>query len=177
MRIRRTLSLVLPPFLWAGVIFTLSSIPDLQSGLRPAWDLVLRKIAHATEFGILAALLARLGLHEHHAKSRPFVFWVAVLATVFFAVSDEFHQTLIEGRSGTALDVVIDSLGGLLGLLLYFRFVTTRPAMAGQGRSKPDSSVTPSPVRRAPRRPAGRSSPSRRATSGQGRSSPSSRAR
>ncbi len=175
MRIRRTLSLVLPPFLWVGVIFTLSSVPDLQSGLRPVWDLVLRKIAHAAEFGILAALLARLGLHEYHAKSRPFVFWSALLATIFFAVSDEFHQTLIEGRSGAAPDVLIDSLGGLLGLLLYFRFVTTTPAVAGQGRPKADG-VTPSPARRALRRPAGRSSPSRRATSGQGRSSPSSRA-
>jgi len=42
---------------WAALIFALSSVPDLNSGLG-GWDLVLRKLAHATEYGILGALLA-----------------------------------------------------------------------------------------------------------------------
>ena len=35
----------LPVLVWAAVIFTFSSIPDLGTGLG-GWDLVLRKLAH-----------------------------------------------------------------------------------------------------------------------------------
>ena len=47
---------------WAALIFTLSSIPDLGTGLG-GWDLVLRKLAHGAEFAVLGFLLVpgRLG--------------------------------------------------------------------------------------------------------------------
>src|SRR5687767_882944 len=52
------LRLWLPVVVWAGVIFAFSSVPDLGTGLG-GWDLVLRKLAHAAEFAVLGALLAR----------------------------------------------------------------------------------------------------------------------
>ena len=52
------LNLWLPVVLWAALIFTFSSIPSLGTGLG-TWDLVLRKLAHAAEFGVLGALLFR----------------------------------------------------------------------------------------------------------------------
>src|SRR5205085_6520858 len=39
------LTVWLPIVLWAGLIFALSSIPSLHSGLG-TWDLILRKCAH-----------------------------------------------------------------------------------------------------------------------------------
>ena len=47
-----------PVVLWAAVIFAISSVPDLGTGLG-TWDLVLRKLAHAGEFAVLGALLLR----------------------------------------------------------------------------------------------------------------------
>ena len=47
-----------PVVLWAAVIFAFSSIPSLATGLG-TWDLVLRKLAHLTEYAILGALLVR----------------------------------------------------------------------------------------------------------------------
>ena len=47
-----------PVVLWAAVIFALSSVSDLGTGLG-TWDLVLRKLAHAGEFAVLGALLLR----------------------------------------------------------------------------------------------------------------------
>ena len=47
-----------PVVLWAAVIFALSAVPDLGTGLG-TWDLVLRKLAHACEFALLGALLMR----------------------------------------------------------------------------------------------------------------------
>ena len=47
-----------PSSLWAALIFAFSSVPDLGTGLG-GWDLVLRKLAHAAEYAVLGALLAR----------------------------------------------------------------------------------------------------------------------
>src|SRR4051794_41888130 len=52
------LTVWLPILLWAALIFALSSIPSLHSGLG-TWDLILRKCAHVTEYAILAFLLRR----------------------------------------------------------------------------------------------------------------------
>ena len=47
-----------PVLLWAALIFALSSIPHLGTGLG-TWDLVLRKLAHLSEYALLGLLLAR----------------------------------------------------------------------------------------------------------------------
>jgi VanZ family protein len=107
-RFRKVLSLWLPVVLWAAVIFALSSIPSLNSGLG-VWDLILRKLAHAGEYALLAALLFR-------AITR---FWPAFLVAVAYAVSDEFHQHFVRGRAGTPRDVAVDAGGALLGLVAF----------------------------------------------------------
>jgi VanZ family protein len=99
-----------PVVLWAAVIFALSSVPDLGTGLG-TWDLVLRKIAHACEYAILAALLLRALRRE-----RP-----AFGLGVAYAVSDELHQHFVEGRVGAPHDVLIDSVGVAIGVLLWRR--------------------------------------------------------
>ena len=108
--LRRLASAWLPVILWAGVIFAVSSIPSLATGLG-LWDTILRKAAHATEYAILGALLVRaLG------GRAP-----AVVLGVAYAVSDEIHQHFVPGRHMSALDVAIDSLGLLAGVLVYQR--------------------------------------------------------
>jgi VanZ family protein len=98
----------LPVLAWAAVIFTLSSIPDLGTGLG-GWDLVLRKIAHAAEYALLGALLVR-------ATTRP---GLALALGVAYAVTDEIHQTFVAGRHGAPLDVAIDAVGVGAGILLW----------------------------------------------------------
>jgi VanZ family protein len=95
----------LPVLVWAGVIFALSSIPSLSSGLG-GWDYVLRKGAHMTEYAILACLLVRAtGSYA----------WAFALA-VAYATTDEFHQSFVHGRHGSPIDVGIDAVGALVGL-------------------------------------------------------------
>ena len=65
----RALSLWLPVVAWAGLIFALSSVPDLGTGLG-TWDLVLRKLAHAAEFAVLGLLLLRALGREPAAPRR-----------------------------------------------------------------------------------------------------------
>jgi VanZ family protein len=103
----RFLSRWLPVLLWAAVIFALSSVPDLGTGLG-VWDTVLRKCAHASEYAVLAVLLYRaLG------RELP-----AFLVGLAYAVTDELHQELVRGRHASPFDVSMDAAGLALGLLL-----------------------------------------------------------
>ena len=99
-----------PVVLWAAVIFAFSSVSDLGTGLG-TWDLVLRKLAHACEFALLGALLLR-ALH----KALP-----ALGVGVAYAASDELHQHFIAGRVGSPIDVLIDSAGVAIGVVLWRR--------------------------------------------------------
>lgn len=99
----------LPALAWATLIFALSGIPTLATDLG-TWDLVLRKLAHAVEYAILAALLLR-------ALRAPPAWALAVV----YAVSDELHQHFVPGRAGRPLDVAIDATGALVGVLLARR--------------------------------------------------------
>ena len=107
-----------PVLLWAGVIFALSSVPDLGTGLG-TWDLVLRKLAHMTVFGLLAAACVR-GLTFHGITGRAALAGAATLALAY-AISDEFHQTFVTGRSGSPIDVAIDLVGIVVALALLAR--------------------------------------------------------
>lgn len=108
MTTRRLLTAWLPVVAWAAVIFALSSIPSLSSGLG-TWDLLLRKGAHLTEYAILAVLLRRA-----IGRAAP-AFGLGVL----YAASDELHQRFVHGRHASPVDVGIDALGLGLGLLAY----------------------------------------------------------
>jgi VanZ family protein len=107
---RSRLSLWLPVAAWAALIFALSSVPSLDSGL--SWDTPLRKAAHLSEYAILGALLLR-------ALRRPAPAW---LVGVAYAVTDEFHQHFVSGRNGNPVDVAIDAVGLLIGVVVYRRW-------------------------------------------------------
>jgi len=99
-------------FIWAGFIFFLSSQPFLKSGLPNQWDFVLRKIAHITEYAILAWLLIR-ALKGYQLTNRQILI-SAISLSILYAISDEYHQTFILGREGALRDVLIDSSGVFL---------------------------------------------------------------
>jgi VanZ family protein len=106
----RTLTHWLPAVLWAGVIFALSSIPSLGTGLG-TWDVILRKGAHVAEYAVLALLLLRAV-----GREAP-----ALALGVVYAASDELHQAFVRGRHASPVDVAVDMLGLLLGLLAWRR--------------------------------------------------------
>jgi VanZ family protein len=104
-----------PVIAWAAVIFAFSSMPSLGTDLG-TWDLILRKAAHVVEYAILGALLFR-------ATRSPLL---AVLLAGLYAVSDEVHQTFVEGRVGAPLDVAIDTLGAAVGVFVWTRLADRR---------------------------------------------------
>ena len=106
----RVLTVWLPVVLWAAVIFTLSAIPSLSTGLG-LWDTILRKAAHVSEYGVLDALLLRA--LEREAP--------ALAAGIAYAASDELHQHFVRGRHAAPVDVAIDAIGVAAGMLLWLR--------------------------------------------------------
>jgi hypothetical protein len=111
MPVSRVASAWLPVIAWAALIFALSSISDLGTGLG-GWDLALRKAAHLVEYAILGALLARALLDSASQWT-----WLAWVAGAAYAVSDEIHQNFVPGRQASILDIVIDAVGVAVGVL------------------------------------------------------------
>lgn len=77
----------------------------------------VRKAAHMTEYAVLSVLLyIWLGKWSFAIGKRMFL---AIIATALYAASDEFHQLFVAGRSGRLTDVLIDSSGAVLGVLVF----------------------------------------------------------
>ena len=113
----------LPPLIWAGLIFFLSHQPDLKSDLSFSWDLILRKLAHLTEYLVLTLLLVRAfaqSFTQYQISFPKILFWAGILS-LGYAFSDEYHQTFILGREGSLRDVGVDTLGILLAIFFLWK--------------------------------------------------------
>lgn len=129
---RAFLAYWLPAVFWMGVIFLMSTglgagentsrilgpllkflFPEVSGETIAALRLVVRKFAHVVEYAILASLIWR-ALAQPQGLKQPWN-WNVVAQTfvicLLYAASDEFHQTFVDGRVGTATDVMIDSIG------------------------------------------------------------------
>ena len=131
----------LPILIWMAVIFSASGdtkstqhssrileplIHWLFPNLAPdqIWPIVLifRKCAHLTEYAVLAMLL----WWALRSVSMPASGWSwrlarhAWLMVVVYATTDEIHQAFVPNRQGSPWDVLIDSIGGAVGLLVLW---------------------------------------------------------
>lgn len=119
------------PLALMALIFWLSAQPDLDTGLG-VWDLILRKLGHALVFGALAALWW-WALHPLARRPIP----IAAAIALLYAVLDEYHQSFVEGRSGTVSDVAFDLAGIVVASLLLRRYsLGRRLAVSRRGRAR-----------------------------------------
>ena len=122
---------LIPPLLIAAIIFIFSSFgadgSNAQSGFivsvitsifPTASNLdilttIVRKSAHFLEYALLGFFTARAfaAYNKHPAWAIP--------AGIVYAVTDEFHQLFVPGRSCEITDVLIDSVGVTLGAGIY----------------------------------------------------------
>jgi VanZ family protein len=97
-----------------AAIFLFSSLPASRIPFFGEWDLYVKKGGHVIGYAMLGvsyffALPPRL--------SPSYRAFTALLMAVLFALSDEFHQSFVEGRTSTLRDVLIDALGSTAALL------------------------------------------------------------
>jgi VanZ family protein len=106
----RRLDLWLPPLALMAVIFILSAQPSLDSGLGVV-DLVGRKLVHFGVYALLCFLWWRAFVTVTDSRRAALA---AFLVASAYAVSDEIHQSFVEGRHGAALDWAIDTAGAAM---------------------------------------------------------------
>lgn len=114
--------------IWMAVIFAFSSQANsgayTEAYLQEA-NVPVRKLAHMFEFAVLAVLyqtaLARsITKANGQAKSKFKHYCLAFVLAVLYALSDEWHQSFVPGRSSSLLDSGVDSIGALIGLTTVY---------------------------------------------------------
>lgn len=116
--VERAISKVLDATNEAGIT---SSHPDDEK-LTKAAELIntpLRKVVHATVYFVLALLLLTISRVIFGGKKYLPSCIIAVSLCFIFAMTDEYHQTFIDGRTGQVMDVTIDTAGACVGTLLF----------------------------------------------------------
>lgn len=78
---------------------------------------IIRKGAHMAEFAILALLL--YVWLERWQISQQRRYWAAAVLAALYACTDELHQLFVPGRAGRVSDVLIDSVGAVVGLAVF----------------------------------------------------------
>lgn len=93
---------------------------NLDSILGSIANFMIRKAAHMTEYCILYLLLYN-ALYEKSTFQKRCL--LALSIVFLYACSDEFHQLFVNGREGRFRDVMIDTTGGIIGLMFSYIFV------------------------------------------------------
>lgn len=81
-------------------------------------DYMVRKNAHAFEYIVLAVLVSA-SFFAFDKKGKQYLIYI-VFICLFFAVTDEFHQSFVPGRTSLVSDVLIDFCGSLIGICLFY---------------------------------------------------------
>jgi len=105
-----------PAVAWAAVLFYLSS--RSWSG-GPGLFRINDKVGH---FLLYATLGAALGYGRVRSPG-PAPHWVLLAAGFLYAISDEFHQSFVPGRTASLLDLAADAAGLAAGYLGYLALI------------------------------------------------------
>jgi len=102
--------------LYCGFIYWLSAQQALP---KIEWFAHQDKLHHFTAYFVMGLLAWRSG---RHLVNPPII--LALLSIVFcslYAVSDEWHQSFVVGRSSDVFDWVADTLGASAGVFLLHK--------------------------------------------------------
>ena len=81
-------------------------------------QIIVRKFAHAFEYAALGGSTTWAFRKPLGEKSK----YLAFILSTAFACSDEIHQLFVAGRGGCIQDVLVDTIGALIGISLVKLF-------------------------------------------------------
>lgn len=142
---KRVINIILI-ILWMGLIFVLSNDTAEESSkksdgliVRCVQDIIkrdlstkekekvlkylvkpVRKSAHFFLYFVLGILI--INLFKSFELFNYKTILLAVLLCFLYACSDEIHQLFIKGRSCEVRDILIDTIGSLSGISVYYLF-------------------------------------------------------
>ena len=79
----------------------------------------LRKCIHATVYFVLVILVIN-AFNQMHLLTRVNTYLYSIIICFIYACTDEIHQLYVVGRTGQFIDVLIDTIGALLGCLVFY---------------------------------------------------------
>lgn len=116
----------LPPLVWAGVIFTFSSLKVYPSSTIDWQDFFVKKAAHVIEYSILYVLLYRAFINSTALTKKQTLFLTLILVIVY-AITDEIHQSFTPGREPRARDIIIDGIAAAGTLIAIWKYLPKAP--------------------------------------------------
>ena len=136
-KIKKTISIILL-IMWMGLIFYFSQqdatdSSSLSNGfiatiysfitgkeatleVLEKYSFIVRKLAHFSVYFVLGLLSFNV-MFQFKTKYK---YGYAFLISFIYSISDEIHQIFIPGRAGQVRDVLIDSSGALLAILICY---------------------------------------------------------
>ena len=102
---------VLPAIVWAAIIFVESSI---QGSKVPSTPVGFDKLVHAAIFFVLCWLIFRATADMPQSITRPMRLYLALVITIVYGFTDEFHQLYVPGRTADIYDMAADGFGGIV---------------------------------------------------------------
>ena len=128
-----------PLILWIGLVLFLStnqaSMSNTSRFVRPLLEFLfpnapeevlimyhgyVRKLAHLTEYAVLAFWASRAFSKSSLKILRRFWFVFAFVLVFLIASIDETNQSYIASRTGSIYDVFLDAAGGILMILIFY---------------------------------------------------------
>lgn len=117
---------------WMAVIYYMSDVPNsfhVTEHYLGGFNFFARKWAHMGEYFLLTVLVYRAlraqvaegsGLGECSGLGCNVGTWsiycLALGSAIFYALTDEYHQSHVAGRSSSVGDVAVDSAGAMLAI-------------------------------------------------------------
>jgi VanZ family protein len=134
-----------PLLIWIGVILILGSSQGSMTRtsliIRPILEFLfptapeetlqfyhgmIRKLAHLTEYAVLALFACRAFVRLSRSSFRRRFYVLAGLLVLTVAGTDEFIQSFNPERTSSSVDVLIDLLGGVAAIGIYYLFFAKR---------------------------------------------------
>lgn len=129
----------LPVGFYAGFIFYLSS---LQNPEIPRFE-YSDKVFHALLYAGFGFILIRALHPVTHSWGRIKICLIALLGSILYGISDEFHQSFVETRAVEFADVIADGIGGLMGGVFSLVVIYVRRKLGYQKISRDHRTMEP----------------------------------
>jgi len=122
-KIKKLINAYALPIIWAMIIFLFSSQTSLPGFEESTYDFIFKKLAHIFVYLVLYLLLKRsMDITDNNKFSKKHIL-VPVVICLLYAISDEFHQSLVSGRYSTVRDIGYDMLGTSIAFLKKYKFI------------------------------------------------------
>ena len=108
---------ILTGFDKSGFIDYVDNTPENKEKMISYIRYPIRKGAHMSEYALFA-ILTFLALYVDGIRKK--IYFITFGMVTVFAASDEIHQLFVPDRAGMFSDVIIDSIGCIIGLLFIF---------------------------------------------------------